>query len=185
MASIEVKQISSLCKTCMRVTLSYKKGIHAYLNKDPCMYSNWPVYTDVGCLPCDRSTAHSAQWQDLELIFRRPSQHGKRCTRRERVVFASLRPSEKFMRACMRPTEAACCRYLKVCTTCILHMQLASVSYTLYSRHAKRCVRYVHIRKHWLRIFRTRKRWHACLSYTRMKSVLLLWTSSLNDRSKC
>ena len=26
--------------------------------------------------------------------------------------------------------------------------------------------------------------WHACESYTRMKSVLLIWMSSLNDRSK-
>ena len=62
------------------------------------------------CLPCDRSAAHSAQWQDLELIFFRLTQHRKRRASRERVAFASLRPAETFMRACTKPTEAACCR---------------------------------------------------------------------------
>ena len=62
------------------------------------------------CLPCDRSAAHRARWQDLELIFFRITQHGNRRARGERVVFASLRPAETFMRACTRPTEAACCR---------------------------------------------------------------------------
>ena len=33
-------------------------------------------------------------------------------------------------------------------------------------------------------IFRTQKREYSCVSYTRMKSVLLRWTPSLNDRSK-
>ena len=63
------------------------------------------------CLPCDRSAAHSTQWQDLELtLLFRLTQHGNRRARRERVVDASLRPAEMFMRACMKPTEAECCR---------------------------------------------------------------------------
>ena len=56
----------------------------------------------------DRSAAHGAQWQELELIFGRLLQHGNMRERRERVVHASLRPAEAFMRACMRPTVAAC-----------------------------------------------------------------------------
>ena len=45
---------------------------------------------------CDRSAAHSAQWQDLELIFHRHLQHGNRLERREGVAYASLRPAETF-----------------------------------------------------------------------------------------
>ena len=63
------------------------------------------------CLPGDHSAAHIVQWQDLELILLlRLIQHGNMRVRKERVEFASLRPAETFMRACMRPTEAACCR---------------------------------------------------------------------------
>ena len=134
-----------------------------------------PVYTAVCCLPCDRSAAHSAQWQDLEPIFRRPSQHGNRCVRRERVAFVSLRPAETFMRA-----------YYDTHRSCMLpvfkgmydtHTQLASVSY----RHAKRCVHCVHICKYWLAYF----------SYTETVTRLrvlhkdeICWMSSLNDCSK-
>ena len=56
----------------------------------------------------DHNAAHSAQWQKLELILRWLLQHGKMSERREQVVYASLRPAEAFMRACMRLTEAAC-----------------------------------------------------------------------------
>ena len=49
----------------------------------------------------DPSAAHSAQWQKLELILRRLLQHRNISERRERVVYASLRPAEAFMRACM------------------------------------------------------------------------------------
>ena len=58
---------------------------------------------------CDynRSAAQGAQWQELELIFGRLLQHGNMRERRERVVHASHRPAETFMRACRRPTEAA------------------------------------------------------------------------------
>ena len=54
----------------------------------------------------DRSAAHSAQWQDLELILRWFLQDGNRRARRERVADASLRPAETFPCACLMPTEA-------------------------------------------------------------------------------
>ena len=63
-----------------------------------------------------------------------------------------------------------------------MHAQQTYVSYI----HAKRRVcfiQYIYANTDW-RIFLTRKQEHACVSYTRMNSVLLLWTPSLNDRSK-
>ena len=54
-----------------------------------------------------RSAAHGAEWQDLELIFRRLLQNGNKRERREGVAHTSLRPAETFMHACRRPTEAA------------------------------------------------------------------------------
>ena len=54
----------------------------------------------------DRSAAHGAQWQDLELIFRRLLKNGKMRMRGDGVVYASLRPAETFMCACLRPTSA-------------------------------------------------------------------------------
>ena len=130
-------------------------GMHASLNKDV----------------CDRSAAHRATWQNLELIFRWLLQHVKRRTRREREAYASLGPAETFMRACLRPTEAACFRIQKCAnnrqlmvviiqrfvwhayihtTHCVL-----SMSYI----HAKHCVRYV---------YNIRKQWLAYFSYTEM-----------------
>ena len=69
----------------------------------------------IGMHACDydRSAAHGAQWQELELIFGRCLLHGNMCKRRERVGHASLRPAETFMRACFRPSEAACFREQK------------------------------------------------------------------------
>ena len=55
----------------------------------------------------DRNAAHGAQWQNLELKFRWLLQHGNRGPRRERVVYAPLRPTEMLMHACLRPMEAA------------------------------------------------------------------------------
>ena len=52
-------------------------------------------------------SAHGAKWQDLELIFHRLLQHGNMRERRERVVYALLIPTETFMHAFLRPTEAA------------------------------------------------------------------------------
>ena len=61
----------------------------------------------------DRSVAHGAQWQDLELILRQLLQHGNRRERTERVSYASLRPAELFIPECLRPTEAVCFRVQK------------------------------------------------------------------------
>ena len=63
-----------------------------------------PVIRMHACDYYDRSAAHGAQWQDLELIFCRLLQHGNM---RAIVVYASLRPTETFMHACRRPMEAA------------------------------------------------------------------------------
>ena len=51
----------------------------------------------------DHSAAHGAQWQDLELIllFCRLLQHGSMHARVLRVVYASHRPTETFMHACL------------------------------------------------------------------------------------
>ena len=90
-------------------------GMHASLNKDV----------------CDRSAAHRATWQNLELIFRWLLQHVKRRTRREREAYASLGPAETFMRACLRPTEAACFRIQKYANNC----QLIVVGLQRFVRH--------------------------------------------------
>ena len=66
------------------------------------------------------SAAHGAQWQDVKLIFRRPTQHGNRRQRREGVAYGSLRPAEMFIHACLRPTEAACFRVQKSANNCQL-----------------------------------------------------------------
>ena len=55
----------------------------------------------------NHSAAHGAQWQELELIFSWLLQHGNMRERRERVVYPLLIPTEMFMHACLRPTEAA------------------------------------------------------------------------------
>ena len=70
------------------------------------MHGAWPRMRD-------HSAAHSAECQNLELIFRRLLQHGNMGGRREEVAQASLRPAETFMHACRRPTEAACLRVQK------------------------------------------------------------------------
>ena len=70
------------------------------------------------CYNC--SADHSAQWQDVELIFCQPTQHGNRRERRERVAYASLRPSETFIHVCLRPREAARFRVRKCANNCQL-----------------------------------------------------------------
>ena len=98
----------------------------------------------------DRSAAHIAEWQDLELIFCQLLQHGNMRERREGVAHASLKPAEAFMRACCRPTEAACFRVRKGANNRQLivagvkgfydtHTQLTSILY----RHAKGRVCYI------------------------------------------
>ena len=53
----------------------------------------------------DHSAAHSAQWQELELVFGRLLQHGNMRERRESVVYALLIPTEKFMHARLGPQK--------------------------------------------------------------------------------
>ena len=61
------------------------------------------------------NAAHGAQWQELELILHRLLLYNMETCAREGkgVACASLRPVETFMRACMRPMEAACFRVPK------------------------------------------------------------------------
>ena len=80
----------------------------------------------------DRNAAHSAQWQDLELILRQLLQHRNTRYRRERVAYTSLIPVEAFMRACMRPTEAACFRIKK----CANNHQLIVASIQRFLQYA-------------------------------------------------
>ena len=169
------------CMSRFRIRIS----MHACLN------------SELGCVCIcqDRSTAHSAQWQDVELIIRRPTQHRNRPKRRERVAYASLRPAERFMRACLRPTEAACFPVRK----CANNRQLIVAG-------IQRFVGYAYAYAARFRIIQTCKtlcallkytqtligvffihgngNTHACLTYTMMKSVLLRWTLSCNNRSK-
>ena len=108
----------------------------------------------------DCSAAHSAQWQELELIFGWLLQHGNMRERSKRVAHASLRPAETFMRAVVHLRKQHLSVYKNVQTIISwllpalkgfynMHAQLTSVSYI----HAKRRVRYVYIRKHWLAYF--------------------------------
>ena len=101
----QVKRMSPSCKLRMLVTVS--------ISELSCMRGPRPRMHD-------RSAVHSAQCQDLELILRRLLQHENRRERKERVVYASHRPTDKFMRACPRPTEAACLRERKCPKNCQL-----------------------------------------------------------------
>ena len=68
----------------------------------------------------DRSAAHDAQWQELELISA-SFYNTETCAREGKgVACASLRPVETFMRACTRPREAACLRFRKCANNCQL-----------------------------------------------------------------
>ena len=87
----------------------------------------------------DRSTSHGAQWQELELILRQPLQDRNMCERREGVEHASLRPAEIFMRACLRPTEAAHFRVRNGAYNC----QLIVASVQRFLQHA--CAAHFHI----------------------------------------
>ena len=111
---------------------------------------------------CDynRSTAHGAQRQELELIFVRLLPHRNMRERRERVVYMFLIPMETFMRACLRPTEAARFREQKCANNhqlivagvqrSLLH---ACAAYFRVIHTRKRRVCYVYILKHWLAYF--------------------------------
>ena len=77
--------------------------MHACLNKYVCVHG----------ICYYRSAAHSAQWQDVELTFCRPTLHRNRREKKKDVAYASLRPAETFMLACLRPMETACFRVQK------------------------------------------------------------------------
>ena len=134
----------------------------------------------------DRSATHSAQWQDLELIFGWLLQHRNMRERRERVVYASLRSTETFMHVCLRPTEAA-----RFCVRkCTNNHQLIVAVVPRFLRHtcaahfrAKRRVRYIYMLT-LIGVFFVHRNGNMHAWKTRMKSVLLRWTPSLNDRSK-
>ena len=92
----------------------------------------------------DRSAAHSGQWQDVELIFQQPTQHGSRQERTEGVAYVSLKPAETFMRACLRPMEVTCFRVLK----CENNHQLSVASIQRFLRYAYTArFRVIHTRK--------------------------------------
>ena len=102
------------------------------------------MHAGVSATEAPSSAAHGAQWQELELIFGRLLLHGNMRERRERVVHASHRPAETFMRACRRPTEAACLRVRK----CANNRQLIVAGAQRFLRHA--CAahfRVIHTRK--------------------------------------
>ena len=88
----------------------------------------------IGMHACDydHSAAHGTQWQELELIFGRLLQHGNIRKRGTEVACASLRLVEMFMRACHRPTEAACLRVRK----CANNRQLNFAGPQRLLRHA-------------------------------------------------
>ena len=98
----------------------------------------------------NHSDTHSAEWQDLEVIFRWILQYGIMRERRERVAYASLRPTETLMHACQRKLHVSVYETAQTIISWLLpaykglydtHAQLTSVSY----KHAKRSVRYVYI----------------------------------------
>ena len=90
------------------------------------------------------SATHSAQWQDLELIIGWLLNMETFAREGKDVVCASQRPAETFMRACRRPTEAACLRVRK----CANNRQLIVAGAQRFLRHA--CAahfRVIHTRK--------------------------------------
>ena len=109
-------------------------------------------------------------------------QHGNRHTRRERVAYASLRPAETFMRAYLRPREAA--RFcVRKCANNRLLIVAGIQRFARYAYAARFRVIYTRKALHALRtftqtvigIFFLHRNGHtrACVSYTMLKSVLL------------
>ena len=99
-----------------------------------CNYDRSAAYDVISMHACnyDRSAAYDAQWQELELIVGRLLLHGNMRERRERILHASLRPAETFMRACHRPREAAHFRVQK----CANNHQLIVAGVERSLRHA-------------------------------------------------
>ena len=77
-----------------------------------------------------------------------------------------------------KQSSADCCRRSKVFTIRIR----SALPYRIDTENDV-CATYIYANTDWC-IFRTRKRSHACVAYTMVKSVLLRWTPSLNDCSK-
>ena len=109
-------------------------------------------------------------------------------TRERKEVYASLRPAETFMHACPRPTETACLRVQKCANNCQLIVdgiqRFLRYAYAACFRIVLTCKTLHALRIHTQTLIGTRKQWHARVPYTRMKSTLLRWTPSWNDRSK-
>ena len=132
---IEVKWISPLFKSRMHVTVSVSElaCMRPLIKMHACYY--------------DRSTAHGAQWQELELMFGQLLQYRNMRERRAESIAcdcASLRPAGTFFRACCRPTEAASFREQK----CANNRQLIVAGVQRFLRHA--CAahfRVIHTRK--------------------------------------
>ena len=120
-------------------------------------------------------TVHSVKCQDLDLILHWLLQHGNRRERKERVLFASLRPTETFMRACPRPTEAACLHVRK----CVNKSQLivagihrffrytyayaARFRMRIYTQNAA-CATYTYANTDWHFLVHGNGHTHACLT---------------------
>ena len=102
-------------------------------------------------------------------------EHGNRRERKERVLFASLRPTETFMRACSRPTEAACLHVRK----CVNKSQLivagihrffrytyayaARFRMRIYTQNAA-CATYTYANTDWHFLVHGNGHTHACLT---------------------
>ena len=114
-------------------------------------------------------------WEGMELCMRHLDPRKHSCVRvwDPRQLYRMF-PCTKIR----KQSSADCCRRSKVCTTRIR----SSRPYHIDTQNAV-CATCMYANIDWP-IFRTRKRGHACVSYTRVKSVLLLWTPSLNDCSK-
>ena len=91
----------------MAITISWPYPFNESIQKnlEGCGLDPW--YDLIIIRAWDISAAPGAQWQNLEPKFCWLLQHGNMCARRERVVYPSLRPTERFLCACLRPTEAA------------------------------------------------------------------------------
>ena len=111
----------------------------------------------------NRSAAHSAQWQDMELVNSSniPLVFTTGASENGRVTYVSLRLAETFIRGCLRPTEAACfcvkkCsnnrqlivvaihRFVRYAYALRIRYVRSSFSFSISEIQAKRCVRHIY-----------------------------------------
>ena len=112
------------------------------------------------CLPCDRSAAHSTQWQDLELTFHNTAREkGKGCVCvSETSGSVDARVSETHVSRTFpctkrrKQSSVECCRPLKV----IPIRRRSPFPYQTDRQNAV-CATYIHANSTW-RNFRTQKR---------------------------